>query len=168
MTKHPGEGVVVNKGFRFSAIAISVGVALAAFGTATASADPYAGQTYADASSKLSGKGYTPVISTVVGDQLATDDCIVTSSRKPTFASTDNFDHGKDYLLSLNCSAKLAHGGEPGNSLASPQGRKEKAVDERADKYNSKPERCASNLDSCQSFCDKYAGKCSDEVMALF
>ena len=153
---------------RAGVIAVGMLVAFAAIGTGTAYADAYAGKTYAEASSKLAAKGYTPVISTVVGDQLATDDCIVTSSRKPTYASTDNFDHGKDYLLSLNCSATLAHGGQPGNSLASPQGRKEKAVEERAAKINSKPENCAANLEACQTFCNKYAGKCSDEVMSLF
>ncbi|MCV7421502.1 hypothetical protein H7K45_13220 [Mycobacterium yunnanensis] len=154
--------------FRICAIAVAMLFALLGLGAGTATADSYAGQTYGDAAGKLSAKGYTPVISTVVGDQLSTNDCIVTSSRKPTYVRTDNFDHGKDYLLSLNCSAKLAHPGQPGNSLASPQGRKEKGVEDRAAKYNAKPENCAKNLDSCKKFCDKYEGQCSAEVLALF
>ena len=137
-------------------------------GIATAN-DPYTGKTFAYAAGKVSEKGGRPVVSTVVGDQLATQDCIVTSWRKATYAATDNFEHGnKDYLFALNCSAKLAAAGLPGNSLASEQGRAEKAIEVKADHYNSKPERCAKSLASCQRFCEKNAGMCSKEVTALF
>ena len=159
---------MLSSALRFCVVALAVVFGYIGLCAGIATADSYAGQTYGDAAGKLSAKGYTPVISTVVGDQLATDDCIVTSSRKPTFVNTDNFDHGKDYLLSINCSAKLAHPGQPGNSLASPQGRQEKVVEQRAAKYNDKPENCAKNLDSCKRFCDKYSGQCSAEVLALF
>ena len=156
----------------FCRISITVAIlatGLTSVGTGTAFAkDAYVGKTYAEASAKLSDNGYSAVISSVVGDQLATDDCIVLSSRKASYAETDNFDHGKNYLLALNCSAPLAHGGQPGNSLASPQGRKEKAIEERAARYNAKPETCTKNLESCKKFCDSYEGRCSDDVLALF
>ena len=38
-------------------------------------------------------------MSTAIGGQLAINDCIVTSSRKSTYDSTDNFDHGTNYPL---------------------------------------------------------------------
>ena len=159
------------------AIAVKVVVTVAAavagaaiFGTGTSSAkDPYVGRTYSDVSSRISKNGGTAVISTVVGDTLSTDDCIVTSWRKATYVSDDNFDHDKNYLLSIYCSAKLADAGSPGNSLASAQGRAQKAVEDEAERLNSKRglEWCAKNPDGCRSFCTKNAGLCSDEVMAL-
>lgn len=155
---------------RIGVVLFAVPAALVTFGTGTSAAkDPYAGLTYADASAKISNSGATPVVLTVVGAELDTDQCIVTSSRKPLYAKSDNFDHDtKQILLSLNCSAKLAHAGLPGNSLASPQGRSEKKVEDRAEWFNSKPTSCQKDLDSCQKFCEKYAGLCSDEIMALF
>jgi len=159
----------VNSVCKIVGIAIANVAALATLGTGTSAAkDQFVGSTYADASAKISEKGYTAVISTVVGDQLKTDDCIVTSSRRATFAPTDNFDHSKEYLLALNCSAALAHNGQPGNSLATPQGREEKKVLEKAAKYNDNPETCVANFDLCKKFCDYHEGKCSSEVMGLF
>jgi hypothetical protein len=150
-------------------LAVSLIMALATIylSAGTAHADSYTGRSYAEVAQKISDKGGKPVISTVVGTQLATDDCIVASWRKASYVKDDNFDHEENYLLSLNCSAKLAHAGQPGNSLATPAGREEKAIEEGAAKYNEKPARCAQNLETCQKFCDKY-GLCSKEVTALF
>ena len=145
-----------------------VAAGMALVGTATALADPYVGKTYAEAAAKVSGKGGTPVVSTVVGSQLATDDCVVESWHKASYVGDDNFDHNKKkYLFALNCTAKLAHAGQPGNSLASEEGRAEASIEAKAARYNSQPARCEKNLESCQKFCDKY-GLCSKEVMALF
>ncbi|TPG34221.1 hypothetical protein [Mycolicibacterium hodleri] len=158
------------KGFVFRALVIVVVAiaALATFGSGISAAkDPYVDQTYAYAAGKISERGGVPVVATIVGDQLSTDDCIVTSWRKATYASTDNFDHGKDYLFALNCSAKLASG-SPGNSIMSPEGQAQKKIEDRAAAYNAKPSRCESSLESCQKFCEKNAGLCSKEVMALF
>jgi len=149
-------------------VMLAVATTLVTFGTAVSTAkDPYVGQTYAVASGKISEKGGKPVIATVVGDQLATADCIVTSWRKATYARDDNFDHDKNYFFSLNCSAKLAQPGAPGNSLASPEGQAEKKVEERAALYNAKPQRCVQNLETCRRFCDRNASLCSKEVLAL-
>lgn len=154
---------------RIGAVVGAAVVAMAIFGTGTSAADdPYIGKTYSDASAAIADKGGNPVISTVVGSELATDQCIVESWHRVSYASGDNFDHdNKKFLLSLNCVAKLAHGGQPGNSLASPQGRAEKKVEARAQLFNENPTRCEKNLESCQRFCEK-TGLCSKEVMALF
>lgn len=154
---------------RAAVVACVVAAAMILFGTGISAAkDPYIGKTYADVSSKISEKGGTPVVSTVVGSQLAKGDCIVEAWHKISYVDDDNFDHDKKkYMLALNCGAKLAHSGLPGNSLASPEGRAEKAIEDKADRYNAKPARCEKNLESCQKFCDKY-GLCSKEVLALF
>jgi hypothetical protein len=154
---------------RTGVVTLAIFITLLGSSTGTATADGlFVGQTYEKASATLTEKGLTPVISSVVGDQLPTDQCIVTSSRKPTYAVTDNFDHGKEYMLAINCSALVAHGGQPGNSAASPQGRKERAAEKKAARYNAKPELCTSNLEGCKYFCDQNVGKCSDEILALF
>lgn len=149
---------------------VIVGAAVAAmglFGVGTSAADPYAGKTYAEAAERIAARGGTVVISTIVGSQLPMDQCIVKSSHRPTYPR-DNFDHDtKQFMLSLNCAAKVAGGGKPGNSLASPEGRVQKVIENRAEAFNAKPARCEKNLDSCKKFCDKY-GLCSKEVMALF
>jgi hypothetical protein len=142
-------------------------MAMGLFGTGTSAADPYVGKTYAEAAARIADKGGTVVISTVVGSQLPTDQCIVAAWHRPTF-TRDNFDHDKrQFLLSLNCVAKIAGGGKPGNSLASPEGRAAKAIEARAEAFNSNPARCEKNLENCLNFCNKY-GLCSKEVMALF
>lgn len=128
--------------------------------------DALVGKTYAEAAAKISEWGVKPVISTVVGDVLPTDQCIVSAWRKSSYVSGDNFDHQKSVLVSLNCNSRLASGA-PGNSLASPEGRAEKGIEVRADKLNSKPERCAADLAKCADFCNKYDGMCSKDVLAL-
>jgi hypothetical protein len=158
------------------AIAVRLGVvvgaavvAMALFGTGTSAAkDPYIGRTYKDASANIAKIGGNPVISTVVGSQLPTDECIVTSWHQVSYARRTHFDlDTKKYMLSLNCAAKLAHGGQPGNSLATAEGRAEHALEVTAAKYNNDPTRCEKNFKSCKVFCNNY-GLCSKEVMALF
>lgn len=87
---------------------------------------------------------------------------------KVSYVSDDNFDHDqKKYMFALNCSAKLAHGGLPGNSLASPEGRAEAKIEAKAERFNTKPGACEKNLENCQSFCERYK-LCSKDVLALF
>ncbi|GAY15876.1 hypothetical protein MSZK_26020 [Mycobacterium sp. shizuoka-1] len=106
------------------------------FGTAVAQADDYAGQSYSDASSAISGAGEKAVIATSVGDAVSQADCVVTHSQKAPWLKGDNFSPVTDtVLLYLNCNAKLATAGKSGNSLASPEGAAEKvAEDEQAAK----------------------------------
>lgn len=93
------------------------------FGAGVASADnEYAGQTYADATKAITQTGGTDTISSVVGDQLPTSLCQVTGSRSASFLDSSGNNPGGRILLDLNCNAAVASPGNPGNSVASPQG----------------------------------------------
>ena len=105
------------------AVAVMV-VWLPMIGTGVATADDYAGQTYADASSALSDAKLKGVIATRVGDTLPNDKCIVTHSQKAPWLKGDKFGAVTDtVLLSLNCNATVASATAPGNSAGSPEGR---------------------------------------------
>jgi hypothetical protein len=60
-------------------------VSMAFLGTGVATADDYAGKTYADASTAPGNAGLTGVVATRVGDQLPQDQCIVTHSQTSSF-----------------------------------------------------------------------------------
>jgi hypothetical protein len=109
------------------------------FGTGVASADAYAGQTYADASSALSDAGETGIIASRIGGQLPDDECTVIRSQNAPFVSSIDFTHVSSTVqLYLNCNGTLASAGKPGSSLASPEGQAtaaaaaEKAAEEQA------------------------------------
>lgn len=108
-----------------TAIALGVSVSSGALLTAgVASADDYAGKTYADAQSALSSAGMKGVISTRSGDTVPDDKCVVISSEKAPWIKGDKFAVVSDtVLLNLNCSASVADATHPGNSAASPEGR---------------------------------------------
>ena len=102
------------------------------FGAGVAAADDYAGQSYSDASSAISGAGKKAVIATSVGSGVGQADCVVTRSQSAPWLKGDNFSPVTDtVLLFLNCNAKLAAPGVAGNSLASPEGRAEKAAEDQ-------------------------------------
>lgn len=87
-----------------------------------AQADDYAGKSYADASAAISSAGQKAVIASSVGDGVSQSDCVVTHSQKAPWLKGDNFSPVTNtVLLYLNCDAKLAKAGTPGNSLASPE-----------------------------------------------
>lgn len=108
-------------------------VSLLAFGSGTAAADDYAGQSYSDASAAIASAGQKVVIATTVGDQDAQGDCVVSHSQKAPWIKGDSFTPVTDtVLVYLNCDAKLASNKAPGNSLASPEGQAEKATEDAA------------------------------------
>jgi hypothetical protein len=119
--------VVAMRALRISAgLAVGAAAALLGAGVAQAGGAPpnVIGQKYSDAQTAITGAGFTPVISTVVGDRLAQADCQVvnTVSRtvpppEDTSASATN-----QLLISLNCDAAVASATKPGFSAASPQG----------------------------------------------
>ena len=112
----------------------SAAAMMALFGTGTAAADDYVGQTYADASEAADEEGLDPIIATRVGDKLEEDDCIVTAAWKPPFLRGvgDDFEHSEDELLvSLNCAGPYATATNPGASVASPLGRQAKSDAEK-------------------------------------
>jgi hypothetical protein len=108
-----------------------IAVLTAIFGSGVAAADDYAGNTYADASSALSGAGLTGVIAGRVGSRLPTDQCVVTRSESTHWmhVSGKNFGNVKGtVLLFLNCNAPVAAAGTSGNSAASPEGKAAQAA----------------------------------------
>ena len=112
-------------------VALSM-ASIAFFGAGVAAADDYAGQSYSDASSAISGAGKKAVIATSVGSGVGQADCVVTRSQSAPWLKGDNFSPVTDtVLLFLNCNAKLAGPGVSGNSLASPEGRAEKAAEDQ-------------------------------------
>lgn len=67
-----------------TAVAAAVVVAVGGAGTAAAEPD-VVGKTYADAVGVIGADGGTPVITTRVGDQLPTEDCIVSNATNTSF-----------------------------------------------------------------------------------
>jgi hypothetical protein len=123
------------------------------FGSGVASADAFAGKTYSDAAATISGWGGTPVIATISGDQLVTDDCIVTSWHKSKFLNASGVnDRRAEYLLHLNCNARIASPGHPGNSSVSEQGVAAKKDQEAAATISKAPKICDKD--------DKFAAWC--------
>ena len=119
----------------------AVAVAMAFLGTGVASADDYAGQTYADASKAISDASQKAVIASRFGDTLSNDDCIVEHSESAAWIKGDSFAPVTDtVLVYLNCNATVATAVNPGNSAASPEGRaaiadaKKKAAEDQAKK----------------------------------
>ena len=116
----------------------SAAAAMVLFGTGTAAAADYVGQTYADASEAMDEDGLDPIVATRVGDKLEDDDCIVTAAWEPPFLRGvgDDFEHSEDEMLvSLNCAGPFATEKSPGASVANPLGReaKKQAEEEEAE-----------------------------------
>lgn len=132
-------------------VAGAVGVlAASVFGYGVASADPYAGETYGDAASSLSGAGMTVVVGGRVGSDLPTEKCTVTRSQKAPWVKGDSFQPvNNTMLLFLNCNQAVASAGKPGNSAASPEGQ-QALKDERAYEWKSTTDEgaqwCAENM----------------------
>jgi hypothetical protein len=125
--KHRSSSMSVRYALSSAAIASAalVGVIIAAWPAQAASSPTVVGQKYSDAKGALAGAGYSIVVSTTVGDQLARDDCVVTHQQDRTVPPPENTSAAptKQTLLSLNCDDAVASTTKPGNSLASPEGR---------------------------------------------
>lgn len=141
--------------------------ALAFFGTGVAVAD-YTGQTYSQASADISKNNRKPVISTVVGDHLATADCIVTSSKDSGFLDSSGNQSDKSVILSLNCNAAVAKAGTPGNSAATPEGKIAKQMQSNADYFATNPDWCLPSgkyRSSCKTICTKNSSLCTSAML---
>ncbi|WP_319435019.1 hypothetical protein [Mycobacterium sp. RTGN5] len=99
---------------------------MTAFGPGSAGAiNDYYGMTYAKALEKAGQYGQTLMIATKTGSYLAIDECIVVGSRRAEFLdSSGRKPGGSNYLVDLNCNDLSALNGHPGNSAASPEGKK--------------------------------------------
>jgi len=102
-----------------------VALAISASGVAAAAGTDVTGQKYSDAQGALSSAGLKPVVQTVVGDQKAWPDCVVTRTQKRTVQAPENSSGSasNEMLVSLNCDAPIASATAPGNSAASPEGK---------------------------------------------
>jgi hypothetical protein len=112
---------------------VAASACMALFGTGVATADDYAGQTYADASAAASDAGETVVVAGRVGDKLSQDDCLVTRSQTAPFASAnDGIHYDSQVQFYLNCNGGYATATNPGASLGSETGREAKVAAEEA------------------------------------
>jgi hypothetical protein len=99
-------------------------VAVLSPGSAGAINDFY-GMTFAKAQQKAGSIGVSLVIATKTGSYLALDDCVVVGDRKAAFLdSSGRKQGGANYLVDLNCNDLSGLNGHPGNSVASPEGKK--------------------------------------------
>lgn len=150
----------------------AVAASFAMLGAGAAAADPLIGKTYGDASGTVSDWGATPVIATQTGDQLSTDQCIVSSWSRSSSVDALTGRDSRDVLMHLNCNAKVAEPGQPGNSVATPQGKQAKQdINQakqdinRANTINKDPDRCYEsddNLTYCKRICER-TGLCEIE-----
>lgn len=152
---------LIARGVAVVAIGISA-ASIAMLGAGAAHADALIGKTYSDARSVVSDKMHaTPVLATVNGAVLDLDDCIVVSWSKSAAVSALGETDGKKILLNLNCNAKVAAAGTPGNSATTPQGKSAKKDIESANKINNDPKTQAwcqqsdDNLTACQKICNR-------------
>lgn len=107
---------------------VSAASAMVLFGAGVAqaaSAPKVVGQTYSDASSAISGAGFTAVVSTIVGDRKQRDDCLVSNQVERIVPAPANSSGSakNEVLVSLNCDAGEATAKTPGFSAASPEGK---------------------------------------------
>lgn len=131
MDRQHEKGVYVSKFIALGLGAVALFAAsITFFGAGVAAADDYAGESYSNAASAISGAGDKAVIAASVGGSVSQSDCVVTRSQMAPWLKGNNFSPVTDtVLLFLNCNAKLATPASPGNSLASPEGRAEKAAE---------------------------------------
>jgi hypothetical protein len=131
-------------------------LAVAMFGAGVASAsDGLTGKTFGEASSAIASKDGNAVVGTVTGDELSTDDCIVTSWHLSNFLnSSGKNDRKKDFVFNLNCNNLVAAPGKPGNSAMSPAGASAKKDQATAEVIDQHPEWCQTS-DQRMRYCEK-------------
>jgi hypothetical protein len=111
--------------------AVSAGVVVViGTGSAAAANTDVTGQKYSDASSTLSGAGYTVIVGTTFGDEQQRDDCIVVNAQPRTAQPPPNSSGSatKEMVVSLNCDSGAASNKSAGYSAGSPEGRAAKAA----------------------------------------
>ena len=128
-------------------------------GYGVAAADGVTGETYSAASARISSMGGTPVIATVSGDQLGTQDCIVTSWHASIFLDSSGTNpRPQEYLVNLNCNNRIAEPGKPGNSVMTPDAALAKKERQAAANINKDPSYCdidEAHSRSCVKICSR-------------
>ncbi|SCX22052.1 hypothetical protein [Mycolicibacterium fluoranthenivorans] len=115
--------------------AVTAGVVVAiSTGSAAAAGTDVTGQKFSDASSTLSGAGYTVIVGTTFGDEQGRDDCVVVNAVPRTVPAPENSSGSatKEMVVSLNCDSGAASNKSAGYSMGSPEGRAAKAAEESA------------------------------------
>lgn len=96
--------------------------------------DEFNGMTYEKAQQAVNSQGGTLMIATRVGSFLSTEECIVVGTRRSSFLdSSGRSPGGNRYLVDLNCNDLSALNGHPGNSAATPEGKKVLVAKQQAD-----------------------------------
>lgn len=118
-------------GFIVAAAAITV---LAGSGTASAD-DEFNGQTYANAEQAIKQAGMTSRVGAVVGDDLPTDQCIVSGSHTAEVVGTSGFTGGSEVVLNLDCNSASTTPGPQQSEQATAdaeQAKNESLLDQQA------------------------------------
>jgi hypothetical protein len=156
--------VAASRGVVAVAVAVTV-LDLFAGGVAAADGPQMIGKTYGNAAAELPMWGYKATIATVIGSQVATDDCIVVGSRKAGFLNSSGRPGSQTMLLDLDCNGMLAAPGKPGNSAASPTGQLAKKELAALAWLGQDPEaNCRPLAGYCKQLCIKYAANCTPEL----
>ncbi len=149
-------------------LASGVGVAAAlvmVFGSGSASGKPIEwlnGKTYAKAQELVPGM---LKIAAREGSYLPTEECVIFGAQTS----------GNMYAVNLNCNAPSAFGGHPGNSLATPEGRKAYGYRKEAARLSADYEKAnaagkepaCGQSDGVRKYCFNictFSGECSDEL----
>jgi len=141
--------------------------AAAMVGAATAHAQSPVNRTYEEARSIVQRWGAQPVLATVTGSVLPLDQCIVTSFGEQVSVSAVGVNTGRKVLLNVNCNAKVAQPGTPGNSLMTPQGKQAKRDIRVANIINKDPTPCYASDDDlayCKRVCNR-TGMCDADAL---
>lgn len=134
-------------------------------GSAVAAPD-VVGMTYDEAASAIQRQRATPVVAARYGSQLEQEKCIVTNAWDGSFSrAAEGFGSGRnEVMVTLNCNARVAAAGRPGNSATTPEGKSYKTVEHNANLINKNPEVCeedASTQAFCVRFCRQHSDLCS-------
>lgn len=107
-------------------IGAAVGVAATiSVGAGIAGAAPdVVGQSYKDAKNNIQASGSAVVIATKTGGLAELDDCIVTQAWDKPSVTPPRTAPKSEVWVALSCNAAIATPGAPGNSAASPEGRR--------------------------------------------
>lgn len=140
---------------------------LTVIGAGSAGAAPnVAGSTYDQAAAAIKRQNGVPIIAARYGSQLHESDCIVTDAWDGSFVrDVQGFRSGRrEVMLTLNCNARVAAAGRPGNSVITPEGKSWKTVEHNAQLINRNPEVCEESSAAqafCIRFCRQHSGMCS-------
>jgi hypothetical protein len=148
---------------RCACVVGAAALSFATFASGVAVADPYTGQTFADASAHAGKVNRVAKVATATGSVLEISECIVTHWQESSARdSSGDPIQPREILLDLNCNAKVATAGTPGNSAATEQGRSQKRDERAAAKINTDPSVCQTSdeqLAYCRRVC-KRTGLC--------